>query len=76
MRERVPYVEIAVSLTACRRLLLKPGMGRDSAGTSRPIPATKIRDESTAHARPGAGNARTGAGNPGRDGTAPGKYNY
>ena len=50
-------------------LLLKPGTGRDSAGTSRPVPATKIRDESTAH-------ARTGAGNPGRDGTAPGKYNY
>ena len=50
-------------------LLLKPGTGRDSAGTSRPVPATTIRDESTAH-------ARTGAGNPGRDGTAPGKYNY
>ena len=28
-----------------RRSLLKPGTGRDSDGISRPVPATKTRDE-------------------------------
>ena len=53
---------------------------RDGTGQRRDIPSrplkygtSRLRDESTAHAR---GNARAGAGNPGQDGTAPGKYNY
>ena len=29
------------------RPLLKPGTGRDSAGISRPVPATKTRDETS-----------------------------
>ena len=41
------------------RSLLKPGTGRDSAGISRPVPATKTRDDGVAidaHARSSAGN--------------------
>ena len=39
--------------------LLKPGTGRDSAGISRPVPATKTRNDGidgiVAHARASAG---------------------
>ena len=42
------------------RSLLKPGKGRDGAGTSHPVPATKIRDETFVTTRPH--HARAGAG--------------